>query len=575
MPKSIRWQLPLSYGAIALFTTVALGLILLVALRGYYHQQERAYLKSNAQAISATLAPLLEADPPVEALKSQLSSFAFLSQTQVRLLNRDQEVLVDTGIPQNQQELLALSMDIEVEVEADEARQTVTQTMRVGEQESQYTPFIVIRKTALENLNPVDTLPGTQVEIDLARQAPDELDQGLVVKEAIAIKTNDITELEEIIRQEIELGELPGLISSISAGGTPYGFGFDANRAGSSRRSDQRISYPVYNARGLLLGTIELSNGPAYGDQVLRSVAWGWGMAGGLAIVLAAAVGWRISRRINRPLLQLIEATSRMAEGNLTMRAEETTNPDEFRTLATSFNQMARQMEETIVALRHFVADAAHELHTPLTALRTNLELASEENQGHCSNFVERAHSQAQRLERLTNNLLTLSRLETEMTQVKFTTVDLTRLLQESSEYYASQADQAGIVCTFDLPNEAVTIRGNEDQLRQVVDNLMENAIKFTPEGGSVRVRLRRSVDRQSAELSIKNNGIGIPLEDQPHLFNRFHRGRNATPYPGSGLGLAIVNAIVDKHGGQIEVKNLERGVSVTVTLAIYLLISD
>ena len=121
-------------------------------------------------------------------------------------------------------------------------------------------------------------------------------------------------------------------------------------------------------------GYVELSEGPAIGREILTSVAWGWAGSSAVAVLIAAGVGWLISRRLSIPLLALTGATSRMAEGELSTRAQ-VVRKDELGQLATSFNEMAARVENTVVTLRRFVADAAHELHTPLTALRTNLDL--------------------------------------------------------------------------------------------------------------------------------------------------------------------------------------------------------
>ena len=127
-----------------------------------------------------------------------------------------------------------------------------------------------------------------------------------------------------------------------------------------------------------LLGSVVLSEGPAYGSAISTTVAWGWALASTVAILLAALVGWTLSRRISAPVLALSEATARMAQGDLGSRARVPSH-DEFAQLARSFNDMADQVETTITALRRFVSDAAHELRTPLTALRTNLDLALDE----------------------------------------------------------------------------------------------------------------------------------------------------------------------------------------------------
>ena len=309
---------------------------------------------------------------------------------------------------------------------------------------------------------------------------------------------------------------------------------------------------------------MELSNGPAYGQAVLSSVAWGWAIASAVAVLLAAGTGWLISRRLSRPLLQLTEATTHMAEGDLSVRAA-INRRDEVGQLAHAFNHMAQQVEATVHTLRHFVADAAHELHTPLTALTTNLELAADEADP--ALYIERAQQQAARLETLASDLLALSRLESGAEENGLEPVNLTRLVYEAGEPYASQAEQAGLTFSLNAANNSLTVLGREAQLRRALDNLLNNALKFTPAGGEVVLSLYAS--EGMGTISVQDTGIGILAADMPPLFNRFHRGRNTASYPGSGLGLAIVKAIADRHGGEVMVESDENGTHVLLKLSL------
>jgi two-component system sensor histidine kinase MprB len=247
-----------------------------------------------------------------------------------------------------------------------------------------------------------------------------------------------------------------------------------------------------------------------------------------------------------------------MAEGDLSVRAD-MTRQDELGQLGHSFNEMAAQVEGTVLALRRFVADAAHEIHSPLTALRTNLELTSDDE------FVSQAQMQVERLETLTQGLLDLSRVEAGAQADTFAFVALIPLVQEVSEIYASRAEQAGLAFDLNMPEIPMIVSGDEAQLRRALGNLLDNAVKFTPEGGAVSVTLRGQ--GSWAEIRIEDTGIGIPKADLPHLFGRFHRGRNATACVGSGLGLAIVKAIVEAHNGQVEGESTGRGARFTVKL--------
>jgi signal transduction histidine kinase len=205
--------------------------------------------------------------------------------------------------------------------------------------------------------------------------------------------------------------------------------------------------------------------------------------------------------------------------------------------------------------LRRFVADAAHQIHTPLTAVHADLELAaSEPNAAQRAMFISRALGQLRRLEALTNDLLDLSRLEAHTADDRRLTVDLVTLVREISEGFASRAEQLGINFILETPAVSIPAKVNETQFRHAIGNLLDNAIKFTPENGTITLGLRCVGDQ--VDLWVNDTGIGISDEDLPQIFNRFHRGRNAAAYPGSGLGLAIIKAIIEGHHGQISVES-------------------
>ncbi len=200
-------------------------------------------------------------------------------------------------------------------------------------------------------------------------------------------------------------------------------------------RSDQKATTTLVNANNQIVGYLELFDGPAIGSEIVDRVAWALLGASVVAILVAALAGWSISHVITTPLLGLTHITSQMAQGDLTVRAK-IDSPDEFGSLARAFNHMTNQVEHTITTLKCFLADAAHELHTPITALNTNLELAATESDDATrQSFIERALEQLKRLETLTNNLLILSRIETHSLPDERNAVDLGKLVRETSDF--------------------------------------------------------------------------------------------------------------------------------------------
>lgn len=350
------------------------------------------------------------------------------------------------------------------------------------------------------------------------------------------------------------------VVARVPSIGKQFGLGLGPELLASGGRSDRSVRVPITDDFGRVSGYVELSDGPAIGADILRSVALGWAMSSAIAVLIAAALGWLMSRGLTSPLVSLTAATSRMADGDLSTRAD-VSRRDELGTLARSFNEMARGVETTVSTLQRFVADAAHQLHTPLTALRTNLELAPLT----AGSPLEHARTEVARMEALSAGLLDLSRIETAGVEADRSTIDLAGLVREMWEPYASQAEQSRVTLSHDLGSDEVIMLASDSHLRQAIGNILDNALKFTSENGEVAVTLRTEPDE--AVLCVEDSGIGIPDDDLPHLFDRFHRGRNTAAYGGSGLGLAIASAIIEGHRGRITAENAQYGARFCIRL--------
>ncbi len=508
---SIRWRLPLSYAAIALLATISLGILLLLILRGFYLRQERDFLNRNAQAIANQLAPFLRAEIPQGALQSQVEGYAFLTQTRVRLLDADGRPLADSE-EHDQNTVATLSIQVDV----GGVTQAFSQTLEEGSPNISYRSAIV-------------------VEGGGSKLVTDDRVRGSAT-----------------------------LVSEAPVVATPYGFGLGWSASASQPRSSQRAVWPVEPpGEERSLGYVELSQGPAYGREVVARVAWGWAIASVLSVLLAGAAGVWISRRLSQPVLDLAAVTLRMVEGDLAARAD-LKRKDELGTLGLAFNEMARRVEETILALRQFVSDAAHELQTPLTVLHSDLDLIRARlTDPEQFERIDRARSQVARLEAVSSGLLELSRVEAGTGARQ--PLSLNKIVAESCELAASRAEQAGLAFSLELPQVEVILIGDETQLRRALDNLLDNALKFNRESGSVEIRLQ--IEGDWAVIRVVDSGIGIPTNDLPHLFRRFHRGRNAADYPGSGLGLAIVKAIIEGHAGTVTLESGSQGTTACVHL--------
>ena len=176
---------------------------------------------------------------------------------------------------------------------------------------------------------------------------------------------------------------------------------------------------------------------------------------------------------------------------------------------------------------------------------------------------IPQALKQLERMDALTRSLLDLSQLEAHDSVIQYKDMDLAALLLKLAEPFASRAEQAELDFNLEIEPDPAIINGDAVQISTLIQNLLDNSIKFTPAGGQVHVKLSEQDD--TVQLTVADTGIGIPEDDMPHLFSRFHRGSNASSYPGSGLGLAIVKAIADHNGAKIQIDSDTTGTVIVV----------
>ncbi len=299
------------------------------------------------------------------------------------------------------------------------------------------------------------------------------------------------------------------------------------------------------------------------------------------ALFATLLISTYLAARFTRPLRRLGEATRRLGAGDLAGRvpaAELESSYAEVADLARQFNVMAERLEESVDLLRRdrdrsrdFLADVSHELRTPLAALRMNTELL----QGQAgrdpairAEFLATSRGQLDRLDWLAHNLLELSKLESGLLRLDLRPDDLRSTAESAFEQAEPAARRRGVAMELRLPPDPVRIRHDPQRIGQVVANLLGNAIKFTPSGGSVVLTL--APHRDGARLEVRDSGVGIDASEIPHVFERFYRGSRANEArgSGSGLGLAIVKSIVDMHGGRIAVESrVGAGTAFTVIL--------
>ncbi len=281
-------------------------------------------------------------------------------------------------------------------------------------------------------------------------------------------------------------------------------------------------------------------------------------LLGGMAasLVLAFLVGAFLAHHALAPIDRITQTARGITRaGDLTRRIEEARTQDEVGRLTSTFNEMLGRIEELFRAQQRFVADVSHELRSPLTAIRGNLDLfrrgAADDPEAR-QQAIQAIDSESERMQRLVADLLLLARADEGVTLQK-QLVELDTIMLEV--YRQARVTAGGVKVCLGSEDQAL-VMGDPDRLKQLLLNLVDNAITYTPSGGEVRLSLER--DSQWVRVSVTDTGIGIPAQDLPRIFDRFYRVDKARSREkgGTGLGLAIVKWIAQVHGGQVDVKS-------------------
>jgi signal transduction histidine kinase len=245
---------------------------------------------------------------------------------------------------------------------------------------------------------------------------------------------------------------------------------------------------------------------------------------------------------------------------------------DELARLTSTLNQMLGRLERSFGTLRRFTADASHELKTPLTVLRTGIErsITHPETPPEVMETLEETLFEVNRMTEMVDSLLTLARVDEGRAPLHLDDVDLREVLAELAETANILGEQAAVQVAVQVPAEAVPMKVDRSRIRQLLTNLLTNAIKYTSAGGTVDIE--SALDGARVVLTVRDTGMGIAPGDLPHIFDRFWRADAARSRtgsrPGSGLGLAISKWIAEAHGGTITVRSRPgRGTTFTVSL--------
>jgi len=525
-PGSIRWRLVISYVLLTVLTVSLVGMLTLTLLEGYVKAQAESQLEANARTIARQASLLMVPQPKLQDLRELVQSISFLGRMRVRILDNQDQIIIDSGP--------ALT----------------------------YTSVLWVQPDTDEIDSPSFLMP-------IARGLEEELIQKEWVRENVSDWPSIVVRVEEgpwgrdVVFQTAYGEEVisPSSLATLSP-----------NQTVVETSSWASVRMPI-GEEEIPLGYVQLDSPPDSGEEILAVMRWALLMAGVISGVIAAVAGLLVSRGLSAPILALADSANRMSSGDLAARAP-IQSSGEIGQLSRQFNLMAERLQtsfNTLSAerdsLRRFIADASHELRTPITALHNFIELLQGPASNDCvvrDEFLMESQIQVRRMEWITGNLLDLSRLDAGLIQMNRQDINLNDLLQSATAPFLPIADDKGVHIQVEPTQYPVLANCDRTRMEIVLGNLLDNAIKFTPPGGTVS--LRGEVRSGKVRIQVKDSGAGILSDDLPLIFNRFYRGH--TTEPGSGLGLSIVQSIIQAHGGVVEVQSQPgQGSLFTVTI--------
>ena len=387
------------------------------------------------------------------------------------------------------------------------------------------------------------------VIVNLPITADDAPVQVPVAKNAASISPDDLLQRPEI---------------HSALQGTPATF---VRRVASA--NNRRVLYaaaPIYSEENNIIGIAYLAT-PLPSANLPSNIILQLIGAVAIAALLAGTAGAFLSRRIALPLEGLAHAASAVAEGDLSQRVPTDNDILELHSLGEAFNNMTSNLLQSDQAKKAFVADVTHELRTPLTVINGTIETledgALDDVEGRGPLLASMQH-ETNRLIRLVNDLLVLTRAEAGALNLNIESINLVELTQSRCEGLSTLAVPRRVVLQVKAQGQAI-VMGDGDRLSQVLDNLLDNAIRHAPDGSTVTVNIQQEENEISCAVS--DRGSGIPAQHLPLIFERFYRvdSSRARHTGGTGLGLAIVHSLISAQGGRITIDSVE-GLGTTIT---------
>jgi heavy metal sensor kinase len=339
------------------------------------------------------------------------------------------------------------------------------------------------------------------------------------------------------------------------------------------RPSEQLISYRIYQTSFMLTDDksyiIQIITPIRLPKKILENYRENIIAIIPIVLILSLGCGLLVSRKPHEILRSIVATTQNISSQNLEERLPVPKTSDETKDLITSINSMMDRLEKSFDEIKQFTSDVSHELRTPLFSLKGEIEVALSKSRSNeeYKKALEESFERVNLLIKMINDLFLISRFELKRVDLDLLQLNLNGILKDLYDFFLPIAQEKKLNFTIEK-SENIFVNADKTRIYQLFSNLIENAIKFTPENGSVRLSLISK--NKSAQFTIKDNGVGIPEADIPYIFNRFYQADKARSGPsrGTGLGLNICKKIVESHGGSISViLNEDKGVTFTVIL--------
>ncbi|MBI1911928.1 MAG: HAMP domain-containing protein [Deltaproteobacteria bacterium] len=317
------------------------------------------------------------------------------------------------------------------------------------------------------------------------------------------------------------------------------------------------VTMPIFHHDKGLVAIVQVGSSLEGMDEIFHSLAYIFVILMVASVVIASAVGWFLARKALKPVSEITNTARRIGAENLNERINIAVPQDEIGKLASTINEMIMRLEKSFRQIQQFTADASHELKTPLTILKGEMEIAlrSKDDVEFMKETLRSSLEEIDRMNYIVKNLLDLAKMDMESGALPKEIVKLDKVLADRFEQLRRLALDSGIRMAI-LRSKPLIVCGDPVRLSQLLFNLMDNALKYTPKGGEVELTL--DDEDGKAVFRVRDSGVGISKEDLPYIFDRFYRVDKvrSSKVGGAGLGLSICKEIAESHGGTLDVQS-------------------